>query len=300
MKIVILGNGLIGKATAEKLVADNCDVMIASRSIDERTEGVQYVQLSFEEIIGSSSIFENADTVIQTISTSSPASSMNNICTDAHDNVLLNVQLIDRLVKLGIPKFIFLSSGGAVYGKDAAGKKIDETHATEPISAYGVAKLAVEKYLQLYGYHYGLNYLIIRPSNVYGLIKNLKKPQGVINHIIDSTLNQKKFRLWGSPVNRKDYLYTGDLAEALALAAVQQESFPSRIYNIAYGETHSIGEIISIVEKLTGKKLDIEQVTAAGFDVTNIEVDGSRFRQDFNWRPVTDLENGIARILSKL
>ena len=300
MKIVILGNGLIGKAIAAKLAADNHEVVMASRSIEDRVEGVQYRQHSFEEIIKAAGLFEGADAVIQTISTSSPASSMLDICTDAHDNVLQNVQLIDRLAKLGTAKFIFLSSGGAVYGKDAAGKKIDESHATEPISAYGVAKLAVEKYLQLYGYHFGLNYLIIRPSNVYGFIKNLKKPQGVINHIIDATLNQKKFRLWGSAENRKDYLYAEDLAEAIALAVLQQDNYRSRIYNVAYGETHSIGDIISIVEKLTGQKLGIEKVTAAGFDVTNIEVDGSRFRQDFNWCPATDLESGIARILSKL
>lgn len=222
---------------------------------------------------------------------------MENIIQDAYENVLLNVKLMDVVSKLNLKRFIFLSSGGSVYGIGPASGSINEENPTNPISAYGVAKLSVEKYLQLYGYHHGLNYLIIRPSNVYGFIRNLKKPQGVINHVLDCVLNEKTFKLWGSPENRKDYLYVDDLAEAISLVLKREDKLPATIYNLAYGETHSIGEIIAIAEQITGKKMAIEPVPGAKFDVNSIEVDGTLFRHDFNWKPRTNIKEGIEGII---
>ena len=146
MRTLILGNGLIGKAIARKLIAEKHVVTIASRTAAEKIDGVNYVENSFEEIVNNKELFINADNVIQTICTSSPASSMQDIYKDAYENVLLNVKLMEMLRQYPVQKFIFLSSGGSVYGNEAV-NDVDETHPTHPISAYGVAKINVEKYL---------------------------------------------------------------------------------------------------------------------------------------------------------
>ena len=158
MRTLILGNGLIGKSIAKKLVAEKHTVTIASRSVEERMDNVTYVQNTFEEIVNNDELFKNADNIIQTICTSSPASSMQDIYKDAYENVLLNVKLMEMLRQSPVQKFIFLSSGGSVYGNEAV-NDVDEMHPTHPISAYGVAKINVEKYLYLYGYWYRLHLL---------------------------------------------------------------------------------------------------------------------------------------------
>lgn len=298
MRTLILGNGLIGKSLARKLLSENHNVVIASRSATEKIDGVNYVENSFEEITANSALFENADNVIQTICTSSPASSMQDIYKDAYENVLLNVKLMEMLRQHPVKKFIFLSSGGSVYGNEAV-NDVDELHPTHPISAYGVAKINVEKYLYLYGYHFGLNYLVLRPSNVYGYIKNLKKPQGVISHIIECTLNNKLFKLWGSLENRKDYLYVDDLAEAVAVALRHEGNYTTAIYNLSNGTTSSLGEIITMVEKVTGKKINIVKQEGAKFDVSSIDVNGSLFKKDFDWASRYDIESGIRKIISQ-
>ncbi|MEO7923973.1 MAG: NAD-dependent epimerase/dehydratase family protein [Chitinophagaceae bacterium] len=298
MRTLILGNGLIGKAIARKLVTAKHDIVIASRSADDKIDGVKYVQNSFEEIVNNATLFANADNVIHTICTSSPASSMQDIYKDAYENVLLNVKLIEMLRQHPVQKLIFLSSGGSVYGNEAV-TDVDEKHPTHPISAYGVAKINVEKYLYLYGYHFGLNYLVLRPSNVYGYIKNLKKSQGVINHIIDCTLRNKQFKLWGSLENRKDYLYVDDLAEAVAIALQRKEKYTTAIYNLSNGITSSLGMIITMVEKVTGKRMNMEVQEGAKFDVSSINVNGFLFKTDFNWTPQYDIESGIRKIISQ-
>jgi UDP-glucose 4-epimerase len=298
MRTLILGNGLIGKAIARKLLKEKHEITIVSRSADEKIDGVTYVQNNFEQIVSNTALFENADNVIQTICTSSPASSMHDIYKDAFENVLLNVKLLEILRKNPIKKLIFLSSGGSVYGNEAV-DNVDEKHPTNPISAYGVAKINVEKYLYLYGYHFDLNYLVLRPSNVYGYIKNLKKPQGVINHIIDCSLKGKQFKLWASLENRKDYLYVDDLAVAVTVALQQEGKYTTPIYNLSNGTTTSLGEIIGLVENVTGKRLSMEKQEGVKFDVSSIDVNGSLFKKDFNWTPQYDIESGIRKIISQ-
>jgi UDP-glucose 4-epimerase len=298
MKTLILGNGLIAKAMARKMVLVNQDVTIVSRNIDDKIDKVNYRQYQFEEIVTNKDLFKDVDNVIHTISTTTPANSMINIYQDAFENVLLNIKLMGLLSELKIKKFIFLSSGGSIYGHPVE-TVVHEGHPTDPISAYGVAKLSVEKYLHLYGYHYGLNYLILRPSNVYGYKKSVNKPQGVINHLLDCAINEKQFKLWGSIENCKDYLYINDFVEGLLLALNHSDPYKSRIYNISFGKTHSLAEIVEIIERKMGKKIDIEQVGETKFDVKNINVDSTLFKKDFNWKPELDIEAGISQIIGQ-
>lgn len=298
MKTLILGNGLIAKAIARRLISVKQDVTIVSRNTDDQLAGVSYQKYSLEEVVAHTELFNEADSIIHTISTTAPANSMTNIFQDAYENVLLNIRLIDLLAKLKGKKFIFLSSGGAVYGNPVA-SPVNEDHATHPISAYGVAKLSVEKYLHLYGYNFGLNYLILRPSNIYGYIKSIKKPQGVINHLLDCAYNNKPFKLWGSIDNSKDYLYIDDFAEAVMLTLNHQGPVSGTVYNISFGKPHSLAKIISIIEKVTCKKITIEEVGETKFDVKNINVDSALFKKDFNWKPQYEINDGIAKIISQ-
>lgn len=298
MRIYILGNGLIGSTLASQLAAKNHEVTVISRSAGQDSGRVKYLQYELKEIAENAALLSGADLVVHAISSSSPASSMNNIWQDAYDQVMLNIRLFETLSSLPEKKIIFISSGGAVYGHPF-NERADEHHPTNPISAYGVGKLSAEKYLQLYGYQRGLDYLILRPSNVYGFVEHISKPQGVINYLLKSALNDQPFQLWGALENHKDYLYVDDLAEAISLIVQKPGHLGRKCYNISHGSLCSLGQIITIVEKITGKKIQLSQGKEASFDVSNIEVDSSLFKKDFNWGPVTGIESGISLIYEK-
>lgn len=298
MNTLILGNGLVAKSLVKKLQQENGTVTVVSRSIDDKIGGVNYIQSTLEEIPGRADLFEGADNIVHTMCSSTPASSMTDISKDAYENVYLNIKLFDALKQWPLKKLVFLSSGGAVYG-DQHKEYSTEADPTSPVSAYGAGKLAVEKYLYLYNYHFGLNYITLRPSNVYGYTRNLKKKAGVINHLLNCAVQGDTFKLWGSPDNKKDYLYVDDLANAIAVVLNSSETLNNRTYNLSAGHTVSIGEIIAIVEKLTGKPIQIEKESSAKFDVSNIAVNSDLFRKDFSWTPAYDVEKGISAILSE-
>lgn len=298
MNTIILGNGLVAKSLAKRLQEARENVTIVSRSIDDKTDGVNYIQSTLDEIPGRPDIFEGIDNVIHTMCSSTPASSMADISKDAYENVFLNIKLLDALKQMPLKKLVFLSSGGAIYG-DQHNEYSTEADPTNPVSAYGAGKLAIEKYLYLYNYHFGLNYVTLRPSNVYGYTKNLKKKAGVINHLLNCAVRGETFNLWGSPDNKKDYLYVDDLANAIEIILTNGEALHNRTYNLSAGHTISIGEIIAIVERLTGKQIAIEKESSAKFDVSNIAVNSDLFRKDFNWTPSYDVEKGISAILSQ-
>ena len=298
MNTLILGNGLVAKSLAKKLQQEKGNITIVSRSIDDKIDGVNYVQSTLEEISGRLDLFEGIDNVVHTMCSSTPASSMTDISKDAYENVFLNIKLLDALKQVPLKKLVFLSSGGAIYG-DQHNEYSTEADATNPVSAYGAGKLAVEKYLYLYNYHFGLNYVTLRPSNVYGYTKSLKKKAGVINHLLNCAVQDETFKLWGSPDNKKDYLYVDDLANAIETLLGNDGTLNNRTYNLSAGHTVSIGEIIAIVEKLTGKQINIEKESSAKFDVSNIAVNSDLFRKDFSWTPSYDVEKGISAMLSQ-
>ncbi|MBL0267321.1 MAG: NAD-dependent epimerase/dehydratase family protein [Chitinophagaceae bacterium] len=298
MKIYILGNGLIGATLADQLSVAGHEVTVISRTASGQKGSIRYLSHELKDIAGDASLLSGADLLVHAMSSSSPASSMNNIWQDAYDQILLNIQLFETLSSLQSKKIVFISSGGAVYGHPL-NEKVDENHPTDPVSAYGVGKLSAEKYLQLFGYQRGLDYLILRPSNVYGFIESIRKPQGVISYLLNSALNDKPFQLWGSLDNHKDYLYVEDLADAISQVIKKPGQLGGRCYNISYGVLSSLGQIIHIIESITGKTIHLNQGEEARFDVSNIEVDSSLFKKDFNWQPKTGIEQGISLIFEK-
>jgi len=298
MQIYILGNGLIGSTLAGQLDALGHEVTVISRSAGQESGRIKYMQHELKDIAENAAFFSGADLVIHAISSSSPASSMSNIWQDAYDQILLNIRLFETLSSFPDKKIIFISSGGAVYGHPF-NERADERHPTDPVSAYGVGKLSAEKYLQLYGYQRGLDYLILRPSNVYGFVEHVRKPQGVINHLLNSALQDLPFQLWGALENHKDYLYVDDLAEAITLIVQKSGHLGGKCYNISHGSLCSLGQIIAIVEKVTNKKIQLSQGKEARFDVSNIEVDSSLFKKEYNWQPKTGIEQGISLIFQK-
>ncbi|MBF0430930.1 MAG: NAD-dependent epimerase/dehydratase family protein [Fibrobacteria bacterium] len=107
------------------------------------------------------------DVVVHLVSTTFPSNSNQNIGYDLQTNIASTIQLLDAMHERNVNEIVFISSGSTVFGPPVF-HPMNESHPTNPLCSYGITKLAIAKYIQLYAHLYGLHYLILRPSNPFG------------------------------------------------------------------------------------------------------------------------------------
>ena len=236
----------------------------------------------------------DADTVIHLVHTTVPGSSMADPAFDVTSNVAASAAWLTRLPETGVRRLLYFSSGGTVYGVPRA-RLIDEEHPTDPISSYGITKLALEKYVAMYSALAGVEHRVLRPSNVYGEGQRLHIGQGVIGILADRALRGEPVEIWGTGESLRDYLHVEDLVSATL--ALLDYGGPHHVFNVSSGRGHSVLDIVRVV----GEKLGIEPETvfrpARGFDVPVNVLDPSRLNAATGWRASVPLEEGVARTI---
>ena len=191
----------------------------------------------------------------------------------------------------GNRRILFLSSGGAVYGAPQY-VPIDERHPLNPISSYGVTKVAAEQYLRIYEANHGFRVTIVRPSNPYGPGQATSRQVGAVTTFLAAALSGSPVTVWGNGSVVRDYVYISDVV-ALLLAAAEREAVGT--YNCGSGVGVSLAELIGIVEEVTARKLSTTHATARPFDPQAVILDSSSARQVFGWLPKVDLQQGMER-----
>ena len=136
------------------------------------------------------------DVCFHLISTTLPKSSNLDPVFDIETNLMGTVRLLNQVVKSGVGKVIFLSSGGTVYGPPQE-IPIVETHPTNPICSYGITKLAIEKYLELFYQLHGVDYTVLRLSNPFGERQRIESSQGAVAVFLGKALRGEKIEIWG-------------------------------------------------------------------------------------------------------
>jgi UDP-glucose 4-epimerase len=136
---------------------------------------------------------------------------------DAMINIVGTLNLLEAARAHGVPRVIFASTGGAIYGEQRH-FPATEQHPTSPISPYGVAKLAVENYLEYYRKVHGLRYVVLRYANVYGPRQDPEGEAGVVAIFCGKVLRGQRLIIYGDGEQTRDYVYVGDVARANLLA----------------------------------------------------------------------------------
>ena len=214
-----------------------------------------------------------------------PALSTQNIQRDIETNLLPTIGLMEVMKKFACTNLLYLSSGGAVYGNELPTHKT-EWQACQPISSYGIIKLAVEHYIRLYANLYQINYLILRLSNPFGL-HHRSTTQGVINIAIRKALRRESLVVWGDGSQAKDYLFAADISRAI------MDLFKARVsnqtLNIGSGQTMSLLEIIALV-KTKVPHFQVEFMEAMPTDVQQVSLDITALREHipFELTPITE------------
>ncbi len=209
---------------------------------------------------------------------------------DARVNIIGSINLLRLAAKYHIKRFIFASSGGVVYGEPVS-YPISEDFPYNPLSPYGISKMAVEQYILNFAPLYNFDYVIFRYSNVYGPRQIAKSEAGVISIFINQILNGEKCDIFGDGKQMRDYVYVDDVIQANILALKCQ----SDILNIGTGIATSVNELIEILSEVTADDVVYEHTDPRPGEVFKNVLDNSKAQKRIGWRPQTKLKQGILK-----
>lgn len=299
MKILILGAaGFIGTNLALELSKDEKnEITLADENkdffVNEYLNHKNNVKLKEFNIYSQnySELLQNQDVVFHLVSTTNPTSSNSNIEAELNANISFTARLLEQCTLYKVKKIIFISSGGTVYGNAVC--PISEDSMTNPISAYGIQKLTIEKILFLYNYLYGLDYKIVRLANPYGPYQRPNGRLGALTTFTYKALNQQEICVFGDGSVIRDYIYIDDAIKAILNISFKNCKY--NIYNVGSGVGISITDLLSIIQRTLGMIAEIKYIDKRKVDLKENYLDVCRYENEFGPIVSVDLEEGIRK-----
>jgi len=296
-RILLIGaNGFIGSHLAEYMnLHHEVHLTLVSRMISDHLlklkerKNVTVIQGDYQDLLFIEPILRTVDIVYHLASSSFPSSSWNNPQQDVEKNLKPTIDLFSACTYTGVKKIVFISSAGTIYGNNQ-GLLNEETPAM-PFSPYGIVKYAIENFLEYYRLKSGINYDIYRLSNVYGPGQN-KVGFGVINTWLRNAKEDAIIKVYGDGTASKDYIYIDDAVRLMSHSVVSDED-TSFLFNICSSETHSLNDIIRVIENILDKPLNVEYIDRAKSDNAIVRLDNKKILQNFDLKTFISLEEGV-------
>jgi UDP-glucose 4-epimerase len=294
--IVLGGGGFLGTNLCRHLASAGYRVRAFGRRclFPEALGDIEWFEGDFNNPVSLATAIEGHEVVFHLLSATTPYSANLDMAADIQQNVISTLKLLDISNNLDVKRIIFVSSGGTIYGPTNQ-VPIPETAPTKPITAYGISKLAIEKYLALYEHLHGLEHRILRLANPFGPFQVPLKQQGVIATLISHSLKGQVVDIWGDGSIVRDYVFVDDVVRALELVVSDQTE--ARIFNIGSGHGKSLLQVISSVEVLLNTKLRINWQRGRAIDVPKSVLCVERARALLGWTGSTAFELGLEKTL---
>jgi UDP-glucose 4-epimerase len=295
---VIGGAGFIGRHLVEILLARGRVITVVGRStVPSRPlpKEVRYVSGDYGDATFLREVLKDVHEIINLAYTTVPGTSFNDPVQDILHNLPPAVRLLEVANDLAIQKIVLISSGGTVYGQ-ALHLPISEDHATNPISPYGVTKLAIEKYGLLFHKVKSLPVVIVRPSNAFGEWQRPFAGQGLVATAAAAIIEQRELVLYGESEIVRDYIYAADVAEGIAAAL--EHGAPGSCYNIGSGVGRSNKDILDAICALaesSGLRPRFKILPPRGFDVKANVLDSAKLSNETGWKATVPFREGIER-----
>lgn len=296
MKILVTGGaGFIGSHVSDRLLADGHEVVIlddlSSGHVEQLPNRARFYQLDLQSPwLDELMRIERPQAVVHQAAQASVRRSVEDPVFDAQVNVLGTANLLHASARHGVQRFLFASTGGALYG-DAAVIPTPEDAPTLPMSPYGASKLAAEVYLRTFNALHGLSYAALRYANVYGPRQDPHGEAGVIAIFTRRLLSDEPARINGEGTQTRDFVYVGDVAEANA-RALASDAVGS--FNVGTGVETDINRVFQLLKGLTSSQQPEQHGPPMPGEQRRSVVDASKIRNEMGWRPVTPLETGLA------
>ena len=297
MKILVTGGaGFIASQVADAFIEEGHDVFILDNLVTGFEKNVNPKAVFIKKDIGDKSLSElfekeKFDVVNHHAAQMDVRRSVADPAFDAKTNILGTINLLQNCIKTGVKKFMFASTGGAVYGEQEY-FPADEKHPTSPLSPYGISKLAVEKYLFFYSAQYKLNYTILRYANIYGPRQNPFGEAGVVAIFSTKLLKNEQPIINGSGRQTRDYVFVGDVVKANLITLHDERA---DIYNIGTSKETDVNQLFNMLNKIAGNNKEEKHGPAAAGEQMRSVITSDKLFSTFNWRPSTTLKEGLQK-----
>jgi len=300
MKIIVSGGaGFIGSHVVDLYLASGYEVVV----IDNLSTGSQrninpsakFYQMDIcDPAIESVFDKERPDIVNHHAAQVNVRRSITEPLFDARTNILGSINLLECARKYGVRRFIYISSGGAVYGEPEY-LPCDESHPVSPICPYGASKHTVEHYLYMYHVNYNLPYIVLRYANVYGPRQDPHGEAGVVAIFTGQMLSSTQVAINGDGEQLRDYIHVRDCARANLIAT--KEDIETGIYNLGSGVGKTVNEIYRLLKNITDYSLDAVHASAKLGETRHIYLDATKARNSLGWTPMISLEQGLVEVV---
>lgn len=302
--LVTGGAGFIGSHIVERLLKNNEQVVVLDDFSSGKEENLSFVS---KYVTSNDNYFlirgdirdyktcldacSNIDIIFHQAALRSVPKSMDNPYefNDVNINGTLNMLTASR--ENHVKRLVFASSSSVYGDTDKFPEKEDEY--PKLISPYALTKLAGEYYLRVFSENYSLETVALRYFNVFGPRQALDDEYAVvIPKFIYSILNDQKPPIYGNGLQSRDFTYVDNIVEANILAS-KADGVSGQVFNVANGRTHSISELVELLNKITGKNVSPEFQPVRPGDVFKTEADISKTRRYLGYNPGCNFKEGL-------
>ncbi|MCD4783602.1 MAG: NAD-dependent epimerase/dehydratase family protein [Candidatus Eremiobacteraeota bacterium] len=212
---------------------------------------------------------------------------------DATSNVLGIIRLLEYCRKYDVPRFIFSSTAGAIYGEPEY-IPADEKHPIRPLAPYGVSKFCGERYIQYYHDLFDQDYVILRYPNVYGPRQDPHGEAGVVAIFSGLLLEGKQPKIFGSGEATRDYLFVGEIVRANLIVL---DKGTNKLMNLGTGIETSVNDLFGKMRDIIGADVEAIHMPDRPGEVQGISIDASFAKKTIGWQTKITLEEGLARTI---
>lgn len=297
MKVLVTGGaGFIGSHLMRRLKENN----IAAAALDNLSVGSRDNLLDGMELIAADVLSPELnsivaagqfDAIVHLAGQTMVNRSIDKPEFDAQQNILGTVNVLEAARKNGIDRVVFASTAAAYGNVAETDLPVKESQELLPMSFYGLSKVTVERYLELYHEVYGLDYVVLRFANVYGERQGDSGEGGVISIFARSIAKGQDITIFGDGEQTRDFIYAGDIAAGIIAALTTKEV--NAAYNLSTQTETSLRELVSILSGLAGRKIIPHYDAERPGDIYRSMLSNARARRGLNWQPVVSLEEGL-------
>jgi UDP-glucose 4-epimerase len=299
---LIGGTGFIGTNLTNFFADNNYNLLVVGRNVVDNSYDVNNkITKKIIDVNKTSKLIEELfgyENIIWLVNDLVPGSSMDSLVDDFTFNIAPLINFLESINVLdSLKRFIFISSGGTIYGDSHNKTNLEEDSPQNPISAYGLSKIIAENYVNYITKRSSFESFIIRPSNVYGNYQNFRKPQGIVGYAFNALVENKVIELYGEGKVIRDFVHVLDLADAIKCCIESKfELAKVNTYNVGSQEGYSIKEVLDMINKISNKEIKTISKPSRIFDCNFNVLNVNKIKTELKWQPKVKIEDGLTSV----
>ncbi len=299
MKVLVTGGaGFIGSHLVRQLMAEGIEVTaldnLSTGLRENLPEGAAFVEMdvnneAFESVVA----VEGFDAIVHLAGQTMVDVSIRDPLLDAEQNIMGTVRVLEAARKNGVKRVIFASTAASYGDVLESDLPVRESKELSPLSFYGLSKVTVENYLELYHSIYDLDYVVLRFANVYGERQGDGGEGGVISIFAKRIAQNQGITIFGDGEQTRDFVYAGDIATGICAALRTEQA--NTAYNLSTQTETSLRELVNILSNIAGQRIIPKYGPERAGDIYKSMLSNARAKRGLGWKPVVSLEEGLRR-----